>query len=533
MLSIAFVVIYRYFWSSISQWREDQSTNIWLALTETLSTTPVGLLSSKDIPVPNGMVIFGKFFNLIDNLLIATILFSLIQILCFFLLINQLQIGEYKKLSLLLLLSFSTVLSSSSVEFWNQFIFIIFNSLFFYFYLLFLKSRETLYLFVMLIISTLPASVYLAGILNTLILGIIVIYEFVSTKDKKTANKSIQKYTLLSIFTLLYSYFVWIQYFRNVRLKDILSFTDLTLYDRINILSDQFLQIPGLFLTAWSKQQSFFILQIDRDIVSNISFNLFKVYVELHKVITVFFLLSLILILLNKKSKEIKFEPLLARFIFSILFFIFASSLISPVLGGPNFVSFERMDNYIQYYPFYIILWFLIIDKASDFNIRNLKIKRINGLIFIISILISFSLSFSVIFDNLNYSGDKLTESDVPLIEKMKVTKYIAGDMEKKEISKAKISYQLGGGIWDWIPEHSKIYENWYPQYPYTIGRVYDYILYTQYSINNVYEGQNIRDFDDSDYVVSYVFNSPDLDNEKNYKEVIFNRLRVSIRDNK
>ena len=43
----------------------------------------------------------------------------------------------------------------------------------------------------------------------------------------------------------------------------------------------------------------------------------------------------------------------------------------------------------------------------------------------------------------------------------------------------------------------------------------------------------NKRDFDDSDYVVSYVFNSPDLDNEKNYKEVIFNRLRVSIRDNK
>ena len=86
------IVIYRYFWSTISQWREDQSTNIWLALTETLSTTPVGLLSSKDIPVPNGMVIFGKFFNLIDNLLIATILFSLIHILCFFLLINQLLI---------------------------------------------------------------------------------------------------------------------------------------------------------------------------------------------------------------------------------------------------------------------------------------------------------------------------------------------------------------------------------------------------------------------------------------------------------
>ena len=62
------IVIYRYFWSTISQWREDQATNVWLALTESVQSTPVGLLSSKDIPVTNGMIIFAKIFNFIDNL---------------------------------------------------------------------------------------------------------------------------------------------------------------------------------------------------------------------------------------------------------------------------------------------------------------------------------------------------------------------------------------------------------------------------------------------------------------------------------
>ena len=98
----------------------------------------------------------------------------------------------------------------------------------------------------------------------------------------------------------VYSYFVWFKYFKFVSLTKILSFTDLTLYDRVNILSDKFLEIPGLFLTAWTKQGSFYILQVNRDIVSNLTFNLFKVYVESHKLITVLFLFSLGLILYIK-----------------------------------------------------------------------------------------------------------------------------------------------------------------------------------------------------------------------------------------
>ena len=521
------IVIYRYFWSTISQWREDQATNVWLALTESIQSTPVGLLSSKDIPVTNGMIIFAKIFNFIDNLLIATLLFSIFQIFCFYLLVSQLEINENKKFSLLILLSVSTVLSSSSVEFWNQWIFILFNCLFFYCYLLFLKSKETFYLLVMLLISTLPAAFHLSGILNTTVMGIIIFYEFFSIKEKNSTRNSILKYSVLSFLTLLYSYFVWFKYFKFVSLTKILSFTDLTLYDRVNILSDKFLEIPGLFLTAWTKQGSFYILQVNRDIVSNLTFNLFKVYVESHKLITVLFLFSLGLIFIYKKKN---FEPVVSRFITALLFFIGFCSLVSPVLGGPDFTDFQRMDTYIQYYPLFLILWFLVIDEASELKIRYINLKKAGLSVMVFSILLNLTLSIGIIYENINYSGNKLTEADVPLVEKIDVTKYIAEDMNKKQIKTASMSYQLGGGIWDWIPDHSEVFSKWYPQYPYTIGRVYDYMLLNEYSINNEYEGLNSRDFQNSDYIVSYILNEPELDSKENYTNILFNRLRLSIR---
>jgi len=88
----------------------------------------------------------------------------------------------------------------------------------------------------------------------------------------------------------------------------------------------------------------------------------------------------------------------------------------------------------------------------------------------------------------------------------------------------------LGGGIWDWIPEHSETFSEWYPKYPYTIGRAYDYILLNQHSKKNIYEGLNDRNFQDSQYIVSYIFNTEKLDNKDNYKEVRFKRLILFIK---
>ena len=531
IVSFISILIYRYFWSSVSQWREDQATNVWIALTETVQTTPVGLLTSKGIPVTNFMILIGKLYNFIDNLLIATVLFSLLQVFCFYLLVKELNLTEGKKLSLFIVLSFSVILSSSSIEFWNNWIFIHFNCLFFYFYLLFIRTRKTFYLYEMLLISTFSAGTYLAGITNTITMGIIVLYEFLMNRDKKGMNNAMKGYFMLFTTTSLYLYFVWFKYFTSVKISEILSFSGLSLYDRSNILSDQFLEIPGTFLTVWTKQSSFYIHQIDRDLLSNMTFNIFKIYVEFHKVITVYFLLAIFVILLYKNANTKVFDSLNFRFLIAISFFIYFSTLINPSLGGPNFSNSERMENYIPYYPFFIIIWFLTIDKLEIFNIGKIKFSKLNKSLLISVISINLLLSIFTISDNLTYSGDKLTNADIPLTEKMEVVHFIAEDISNKGLKEATISYQLGGGIWDYIPKHGEKYVEWFPKYPYTIGRVYDYILYSNYSIINKYEGLNDRSFNDSQYIISYIFNTPDIYDENKYTEINFKRLRISIKN--
>ena len=531
IVSFISILIYRYFWSSVSQWREDQATNVWIALTETVQTTPVGLLTSKGIPVTNFMILIGKLYNFIDNLLIATVLFSLLQVFCFYLLVKELNLTEGKKLSLFLVLSFSVILSSSSIEFWNNWIFIQFNCLFFYFYLLFVRTRKTFYLYVMLLILTFNLAIYLAGITTAVSMGIIVLYEFLMNRDKKGMNNAMKGYFMLFTTTSLYLYFVWFKYFTSVKTSEILSFSGLSLYDRFNILSDQFLEIPGTFLTVWTKQSSFYILQIDRDLLSNMTFNIFKIYVEFHKVITLYFLLAIFVILLYKNANTKVFDSLNFRFLIAISFFIYFSTLINPALGGPNFSNSERMENYIPYYPFFIIIWFLTIDKLEIFNIGKIKFSKLNKSLLISVISINLLLSIFTISDNLTYSGDKLTNADIPLTEKMEVVHFIAEDMNNKGLREVTISYQLGGGIWDYIPKHGEKYVEWFPKYPYTIGRVYDYILYSNYSIINKYEGLNDRSFNDSQYIISYIFNTPDIYDENKYTEINFKRLRISIKN--
>ena len=120
IIFLALLIYLRYKWSTISQWREDSATNIWLAYTKSFSEHPVGLLSSKMIPTPNGLIIFGKVFTIFKSLLHATIFLSLLQISLFYLLSKEISSNKNLNNFLFLLLSFSTIMSSSSVEFWNN-----------------------------------------------------------------------------------------------------------------------------------------------------------------------------------------------------------------------------------------------------------------------------------------------------------------------------------------------------------------------------------------------------------------------------
>ena len=523
------IIVFRYYWSLISQWREDQSTNLWIAYTSEINQIPVGLLSSKDIATPNFIILIGKILNIFDNILLITITISLLQIFFFYLLVKQLPIEKDRKYFLIIILSFSTLLSASSIEFWNNWILISLNSLFFYFYIKYLNSRKILLIPILFVVATLPFAVYLAGLVNTITFCLLIIFEIFRTKDFVRSRFLYQKCIFIVASISLYIYYVWIPFLNNVSINQLTSFSEQSIYDRVNLLSDEILHLPGTFLTIWTTQKTFYIFQINRDIVSNFTFEIFKIFVEFHKILIVLFLYCLLQNIKNKSSlNKNKTNYFYIQIVFT--FFIFFTTLITPVLGGPNYRYYERLENYVQFYPFFIIILYFTFTTFTSQK-QNKRYSIFINLILITFVSLNIFMSVLTINENLKYSGDKLTEADVPLIQKIEIVDFIAEDMKSKGLSKASISYDLGGGIWDWIPSHGSKFSTWYPNNPYTIGRIYDYLLLKKYSISNLYEGENSRNFKDSEYIISYKFQELNTQEGLNYKNYEFKRLRLSIRD--
>ncbi len=533
ILPISSIFVYRYYWSTVSQWREDQSTNIWLAYTKNISDMPVGLLSSKMVPNPNGIVVYGKILTIFESLLAATFFLSIIQIFIFYFLsrelTNNFKVNNYA----FVVLSMSTLMSSSSVEFWNNWVLIFINALFFIFILKFINTQKSEYLLISLLVSFIPPALYLAGITNFIVYSFIILLSVIINGKPKAVSRKRFIYISSIVFILINYFLIWNPYFNSTTFQEIFGFSTLTLYDRFNLLTDSVLQLPGSFLSIWTFQKSFHILQADIDVISEFTHTLFKLYVEYHKILFLIFFIFIIFgsISLTKiKNKDVNI--LLIKKIILFITFVSSSVLLNPVLGGPNYLQLERMENMAQYYIFYILVCFLFPFVFIEFKLFHKRLIPLNQAVFILFIFLNITLSVNLISNSLNYDGDKLTEADVPLVYKIELVDFIGKDSESKhhkdEIS---VSYFLGGGIWDWIPDHSEYFSKWYPDNPFTIGRAYDYQLLRKYSIKNSYEGLNFRNFNNSDYIVTYKFDQNEVLSDKNYDHFYFGQLRLSVKN--
>lgn len=533
LLSLLLVIYLRFRWSTVSQWREDSATNIWLAYTKNFNELPVGLLSSKMVPNPNGIILIGKIFTTIESVLHLTFVLSLFQVFLFFLLSREISSNKSLNNFTFLVLSFSTIISASSVEFWNNWILILPNTLFFIFLFKYLNTTNSKFLLISFCLLIVPSSIYLAGISNSIIYFLLIFIVLFKNKNYKKIKFKI-KHLLATVFFYLINFLiVWNPYFKSLKLSEIFGFSGLTTYDRVNIFSDTFLELPGFFITFWTKKQSFYINHIDITGITNVHtrtlHELFKIYVEFHKVIVVMFIAVILFSIRNLiKINDVKIDNKLFDKLFLFFVFIIFSALLNPIIGGPNFVNYERVENMNQYYQYFLIIWlctpFLVVEKFYQ-----KKLILFNNIVFSIFLLVNILLSLSIFSDSLNYDGDKLIESDVPLIHKIEAVDYIGSSiLEKNSELNTTISYDLGGGTWNWIPSHGEYFSTWYKDYPFTIGRIFDYQLLRKYSIKNDYEGFVSRDFIDSDYIISYKFEYHEALDNKNYEHEYFGRLRVS-----
>ena len=196
LIPIIVLLLQRYFLLDISQWREDQATTYWLGQMLRFNEVSVGLISSTEIPNPNGLIWIGKFISIINDFKISIFVFSLLQLIVLYLFIKKADLEGTKnaKYFLFLALGSSPYLVLSSFELWSQFLYITIN---FFLFLYLFNSEKIVSPFGLVLITFLLPSFYLAGIMN-LISSLIILLVLVVIKKKSI--KFSKKNWLISLY---------------------------------------------------------------------------------------------------------------------------------------------------------------------------------------------------------------------------------------------------------------------------------------------------------------------------------------------
>ena len=134
----------------------------------------------------------------------------------------------------------------------------------------------------------------------------------------------------------------------------------------------------------------------------------------------------------------------------------------------------------------------------------------------------------------MEYDGDLLSNSDIPLEYKIQAIDFIVSDAKNNgnlTNSTINIYYDLIGEKYK-LDDFGTDYPDFYNA-PYTIGRIFDLILLKDFGIKNYQEGIQIRSTKDVNYIITYKFHTR-VDvaklSIKEYKDI--NRFRVFVIDN-
>jgi hypothetical protein len=539
VLSVVIIIIDRYFWAQIAQWREDQAANLWLGYTAGIGHAPVGMISSKYIPNPNGMILLGSLASLLPDLLSVSLFLSLAQALLLLLVGWKASARSWQYFALAAFPALSSViLRSSSVEFWNQYTITLVN-IFFIFWALRYLEKPSLWNFPPIAILILLApSLYLAGVVNAIVMTLLtlgmVLYKRPDGRHAWPVTAAIVSILAVSIVL------TWRPYFQSVSLGQLVNInknhsgpvtTFRTLWESV-------FGIPIYGTFQWADQTVFVkaFKHADEAILTQPAKILLRLVGRAYLLQAVFafaagfytIFRTLVYEMPKTGNRPAVNVPALRLVVISILF-ISITFTISAWMGGPDWLNGERPDQIVQFLPMFLFFIFLLPVLVKIKGTAGQVITGISYFLLIIFVTVNLLCGFMIVQDHLQYRGNVLSEADIPLIDKEQAVDFIASDWKThSSASTIPVDYDLGGGRWDWVPQFGKKLTKWYTA-PMTMGRSFDYELLRKYELTNIQEGVQLRTFGSGRYLLTYAFE--DLPRVKNghITNYIFGRLRVSI----
>ncbi len=540
-LAAILLIVDRYYWAQISQWREDQATNIWLGYTAKIGVMPVGLISSRNIPNPNGMLLLGSILSILPNLLSISFFLGIVQIILL-VLVGWRAFGREWQYSLLVIIPplVSIVLRSSSIEFWNQYIITLPNIFFIYWALKYLQDRSLWNILPITILTLMAPSLYLAGIVNALAMTALTLGLVIFARPRMEDFWFVVILILAVIFTSIY--LTWIPYFQNVPLEQLLNYNKVRSgpVAMFRVAWESLFDLPIYTTFQWAEKSTIekAIKHADPRLISFSTQILIRLVGRIYLAQAVFAFLTFAYALIDtlRKNRQEQISGSIvnisaARIVLLSAAFIVVSVTFSSWLEGPSWVDGQRPDQFVQFLPMFLYIIFPLPFVIISEGLTKKIVSRISFVVLVLFVLANLFAGFGMIHDHLVYRGDVLTDADVPLTNKMRVIEFIAEDWSRHSSSNIiPVDYDIGGDKWDLFPQSGNGLLQWYPA-PMTEGRYFDYELLRRYGLTNQQEGIQLRSFGDARYLITYAFESPPQPNGRKISHYIFGRLRVSILD--
>ena len=532
-LIILLGLISRIFWSFSVQYREDEGVLLWLALTKNLQEVIFSNVTSKGIPNPNLAIFFLKTLTPLDSLLLTSLFLSSFLGVVFY---KTLKTSN-SKFNLLLLISLSLnsylIFTSSSIAL--HLLTSVFNVLFLKIVFEYTFNKNYSYALYFPVITIIPFSIYLGGVVNTVIYFLSFVFLLILNLKKFKLNFSNKNLLLLNSFILtLIIYLTWFRYFKFIDL-DIFNIQNnggsflpySRLRDYIFVGFQYTKQFPEFFLNIFTNKDTiYYPLHFDTKL-DNINFLLSKYIFKFHKFFNLssgILVISGCLLQITKFKSKVNKE-FLNKSILTLLF-IFLYIVGSPLLGGRSFLDFDyvSLSVFSSIYILFVYFWLL---SVFIFNLDI--IRKFFTVIVVLYFSLNILLTVKTNIDFVNNSSSYLTESDESSFHKELIVDFIARNIKTTETDVA-VFYNLGGGSFNWTENfNTKYYNRDYYDAIFTFGREFDYLLKSKHNLNNLVNQISYKDISDSNFYISYIFESFPVDVYENFEHFYYGNYRVTI----
>lgn len=502
LLSIAALVICdRFYLAGISQWREDQGTNIYLAWHFFDWNTPVGLISSIGVPNPNGMLVLGALFALLPGLMLVATALGVIQAFAILIWLFSAKVDDK---SYWLVIAFPILsclaIRGDGVEFWNNVIFITLNAIFLYLFNSLVMLRRPIFLTAIFWLSLFVPSIYLAGAANATIY-ILMTACFAIYLSKKEGG--IKRYTqldwiILVFGTLVILYLVWIPYFSSVQLHSIRGTSQHDIWYKLGESIGVIYTLP-VWLFQFTKIQLPVFYPIHSSALSGTTVMLANLSANILKIQIIWLLVLAGLLIARREMgnifllKNVKYA---SPFLLMLLTY-----MITPLIGGPSLHKGEYPEMTRQFLPMFLFSIFI----SLYFLAKNLGllVRRFTMILAVSYGLSSLACGITFVLDARSFSSAIIESYDVPLRDKVAAVEFVAKASKSDALNNiVEVDYNLVGP-WTWIADFGKHMLPFYPPV-FTVGRALDYEFERVYGLRNYQEGILKRSTNSAKYIIGY-----------------------------